>query len=103
MASVDSATPMMSQYLEIKKDHEDVFLGFRMGDFFEFFFCSVLIKTDRDFGASGFFESCRMETKHSRPLTELSKLNAGSMKWKLSIAEKSFLRMLWNTVGHNFR
>lgn len=33
-----SATPMMRQYLDIKFDHQDCFLLFRMGDFFELFF-----------------------------------------------------------------
>ncbi len=31
-------TPMLEQYLSIKKDHEDAILFFRMGDFFEMFF-----------------------------------------------------------------
>ncbi len=32
------ATPMMAQYLEIKKQHPDALLLYRMGDFFELFF-----------------------------------------------------------------
>lgn len=31
-------TPMMKQYLEIKKEHEDILLFFRLGDFYEMFF-----------------------------------------------------------------
>ena len=31
-------TPVMQQYLEIKNDHEDAVLFFRMGDFYEMFF-----------------------------------------------------------------
>ncbi|NLC34304.1 MAG: DNA mismatch repair protein MutS, partial [Erysipelothrix sp.] len=31
-------TPMIRQYLEIKKDHEDALLFYRLGDFYELFF-----------------------------------------------------------------
>ncbi|MFH1093657.1 MAG: DNA mismatch repair protein MutS [Candidatus Omnitrophota bacterium] len=31
-------TPMMSQYLQIKRNHEDAILFFRLGDFYEMFF-----------------------------------------------------------------
>src|SRR5690625_3319858 len=31
-------TPMMSQYLSIKKQYEDTFLFFRLGDFYEMFY-----------------------------------------------------------------
>lgn len=31
-------TPMMKQYLEIKKDNPDSILFFRLGDFYEMFF-----------------------------------------------------------------
>ena len=31
-------SPMMLQYLEIKKRHEDSILFFRLGDFYEMFF-----------------------------------------------------------------
>ena len=34
----DVATPMIAQYLEIKKDYPDALLLYRMGDFFELFF-----------------------------------------------------------------
>ena len=35
---VDSATPMMAQYLEIKAAHDGYLLFYRMGDFYELFF-----------------------------------------------------------------
>lgn len=31
-------TPMMAQYLKIKRDHPEVLLFYRMGDFYELFF-----------------------------------------------------------------
>jgi DNA mismatch repair protein MutS len=34
----DAATPMMAQYLEIKGQHADALLFYRMGDFYEMFF-----------------------------------------------------------------
>ncbi len=37
-AAAGSATPMMAQYLEIKKDYPDCLLFYRMGDFYELFF-----------------------------------------------------------------
>ncbi len=36
------ATPMMAQYLEIKKDHPDGLLFYRMGDFYELFFADAV-------------------------------------------------------------
>jgi len=33
-----TVTPMMAQYLEIKADHPDALLFYRMGDFYELFF-----------------------------------------------------------------
>ena len=38
-----NASPMMLQYLEIKKDYEDYILFYRLGDFFEMFFEDALI------------------------------------------------------------
>ncbi len=35
---VTNVTPMMAQYLEIKADHADALLFYRMGDFYEMFF-----------------------------------------------------------------
>ena len=37
MASPKKMTPMMRQYFDIKKDHQDAILLYRMGDFFETF------------------------------------------------------------------
>src|SRR5215472_15548191 len=37
-AAAESATPMMAQYLEIKRSHADYLLFYRMGDFYELFF-----------------------------------------------------------------
>jgi len=34
----DKVTPMMAQFLEIKSDHQDCLLFYRMGDFYELFF-----------------------------------------------------------------
>ena len=31
-------TPMMQQYLEVKKDYKDCILFYRLGDFYEMFF-----------------------------------------------------------------
>ncbi len=36
-------TPMMAQYLEIKKDYPDTILFFRLGDFYEMFFDDALL------------------------------------------------------------
>ncbi|MBY7143592.1 DNA mismatch repair protein MutS [Virgibacillus sp. NKC19-3] len=35
---MEKHTPMMEQYLEIKAEHKDAFLFFRLGDFYEMFF-----------------------------------------------------------------
>jgi len=37
-ATKSNVTPMMAQFLEIKKDHPDALLFYRMGDFYELFF-----------------------------------------------------------------
>jgi len=34
---MDNLTPMLKQYREIKREHEDVILLFRLGDFYEMF------------------------------------------------------------------
>lgn len=36
--SMSKRTPMMKQYLDIKADHQDAFLFFRLGDFYELFY-----------------------------------------------------------------
>ena len=38
MAPKNPITPMMEQYLRIKKDHQDALLFFRLGDFYEMFY-----------------------------------------------------------------
>ena len=35
-------TPMVQQYLEVKRQHEDELLFFRLGDFYEMF-CNIII------------------------------------------------------------
>ncbi len=36
-------TPMLQQYLEIKEQHRDALLFYRMGDFYEMFFDDAVI------------------------------------------------------------
>jgi len=36
--NLSDATPMLKQYLEIKKQHQGIILFYRMGDFYETFF-----------------------------------------------------------------
>ncbi|HDL08694.1 MAG TPA: hypothetical protein ENG35_08165, partial [Desulfobacteraceae bacterium] len=36
--STSNSTPMIRQYLTIKKEHPDMLLFYRMGDFYEMFF-----------------------------------------------------------------
>lgn len=38
MAETLKYTPMMNQYLEVKKDHQDAIVFYRLGDFYEMFF-----------------------------------------------------------------
>ena len=40
--SVDSATPAMRQYLDVKRQHRDAIVFFRMGDFYEMFYEDAL-------------------------------------------------------------
>ncbi len=40
---MDSLTPMMRQYHQIKKEHPDVLLLFRLGDFYEMFFEDAVV------------------------------------------------------------
>ena len=39
--AVSRASPMMAQYLEIKAQHDDALLFYRMGDFYELFFADA--------------------------------------------------------------
>ena len=38
MTTALKITPMLQQYLEIKEEHRDTILFYRMGDFYEMFF-----------------------------------------------------------------
>lgn len=38
----ESLTPMMKNYLETKKQHEDCIIFYRLGDFYEMFFDDAL-------------------------------------------------------------
>lgn len=59
-------TPMIEQYLDIKKQHEDSILLFRLGDFYEMFFQDAetasreleLVLTARDGGSDGKVPMC---------------------------------------------
>ena len=41
--AIEGATPFMAQYLEMKRNHPDALLFFRMGDFYELFFDDAII------------------------------------------------------------
>lgn len=41
--NIEDATPVMQQYLEIKRQHQDVILLYRLGDFYETFFEDAII------------------------------------------------------------
>ncbi len=41
--NIDNATPMMQQFLKIKKQNQDVILFYRMGDFYETFFEDAIL------------------------------------------------------------
>ncbi|MFC6276080.1 DNA mismatch repair protein MutS [Psittacicella hinzii] len=41
--SIEQASPMMKQYLKIKRENRDKVLFFRMGDFYEFFFDDAVL------------------------------------------------------------
>jgi DNA mismatch repair protein MutS len=40
---LDNLTPMMKQYMKIKKEHKDCILFFRLGDFYEMFFEDAIV------------------------------------------------------------
>lgn len=40
---MNNITPMMKQYLEIKEEHKDAILFFRLGDFYEMFFDDAIV------------------------------------------------------------
>ena len=41
--NIEDATPVMQQYLQIKKENPDILLWYRLGDFYETFFEDALI------------------------------------------------------------
>ncbi|WP_222985579.1 DNA mismatch repair protein MutS [Psittacicella gerlachiana] len=41
--SIAQASPMLKQYLQIKREHRDKIIFFRMGDFYEFFFDDAVV------------------------------------------------------------
>ncbi len=43
MTTMTQLTPMLQQYLEIKGQHEDTILFYRMGDFYEMFFDDAIV------------------------------------------------------------
>ncbi len=52
--NTENATPMIRQYLEIKRNHQDVILLYRMGDFYETFFeDAVVISKDLELTLTG--------------------------------------------------
>ncbi|WP_251635617.1 DNA mismatch repair protein MutS [Sporosarcina sp. NCCP-2716] len=59
-------TPMMQQYMQVKSQHEDAFLFFRLGDFYEMFFSDAteashlleITLTSREGGESGRIPMC---------------------------------------------
>ena len=46
MNTQKNVTPLMEQYMEIKKNHSDSLLFFRMGDFYELFFEDAYLASD---------------------------------------------------------
>ncbi len=42
-ADISASTPMMAQYMEVKLQHQDCLLFYRMGDFYELFFDDAVI------------------------------------------------------------
>src|SRR5262245_48286456 len=43
LAPLASATPAMRQYLDVKRQHRDAIVFFRMGDFYEMFYEDALV------------------------------------------------------------
>ncbi len=55
-------TPMMKQYLEIKEQHKDAILMFRLGDFYEMFFDDAIVAS-RELELTLTGKSCGMEER----------------------------------------
>ena len=54
-------SPMMQQYLEIKKQHKDEILFYRIGDFYEMFFDDALtVSRELDLTLTGMKRSLRV-------------------------------------------
>ena len=52
-------TPMVQQYLEVKRQHQDELLFFRLGDFYEMFFDDdASIRMNCCFSAWAIFTKC---------------------------------------------
>ena len=43
LADLKEATPMMQQYIDVKKGYQDYILMYRLGDFYEMFFDDAVI------------------------------------------------------------
>ena len=65
---METYTPMMMQYLEVKKNYEDAIVFYRLGDFYEMFFDDALLAskeldlvlTGRNAGASEKVPMCEI-------------------------------------------
>lgn len=91
--TISKYTPMMQQYLKIKKDYSDYIVFFRLGDFYEMFFQDAIIAskeleivlTGRDAGAKEKVPMCGIPYHSAN--TYLEKLvNKG---YKVAIAEQT--------------
>ncbi|MFO7969296.1 MAG: DNA mismatch repair protein MutS [Candidatus Izemoplasmatales bacterium] len=91
--TISNYTPMMQQYLKIKKDYSDYIVFFRLGDFYEMFFQDAIVAskeleivlTGRDAGAKEKVPMCGVPYHSAN--TYLEKLvNKG---YKVAIAEQT--------------
>ena len=59
---LESCTPMMQQYLEVKKENQDAILMYRLGDFYEMFFDDAkTVSKELDLTLTG--RDCGMEER----------------------------------------
>ncbi len=73
-------TPMMQQYLEIKNQHPDALLMFRLGDFYELFFDDAVTAskvlditlTGRDAGSQGRVPMCAFHFTRQNNISTVS-------------------------------
>ncbi len=90
---IEQYTPMMQQYLKIKKDYSDYIVFFRLGDFYEMFFQDAIVAskeleivlTGRDAGASEKVPMCGVPY-HSANVYLEKLINKG---YKVAIAEQT--------------